>query len=324
MAKKIILTGGAGFIGSCFLSKLNQEGESNIFVVDELGCDLKWKNLVNKKFIDYFEKNDFIGDLASKIKAKDIKAIFHIGACSSTTENNASFLIKNNYEYSKALAKFALDNDIDFYYASSAAVYGNGSFGYSDDDIATLKLRPLNMYGYSKLIFDQWVITNKLTNNFTGFRYFNVYGPNEYHKEDMRSMVVKAYEQIKKDKKIKLFKSYMPEYKDGEQKRDFIYIRDVVNLMYQFYEKNNVKGIFNIGTGIARTWNDLAKAIFKSLNLELNIEYIDMPNILKEKYQYFTQADLTKLKKSGIKYTPTGIEEGVKDYVNYLNTDSFI
>lgn len=322
--KKIILTGGAGFIGSCFLAKLNEEGENDIFVVDELGSDLKWKNLVNKKFLDYFEKDSFLDKLGREIRLKDIKAIFHIGACSSTTEADASFLIKNNYEYSKALAEAALENNIEFYYASSAATYGNGSFGYSDEDNLTEKLMPLNMYGYSKLIFDKWVIDNKLTEKFVGFKYFNVYGPNEYHKENMRSMVCKAYEQIKKDKKIKLFKSYKPEYKDGEQKRDFIYIKDVIGLMYQFYKKKDIKGIFNIGTGIARSWNDLASAIFKALNLPVNIEYIDMPEILKEKYQYFTQADLSKLKNTNIKYTPTSLENGVSDYISYLKNEGFI
>lgn len=324
MSKKVILTGGAGFIGSCFLAKLNQENEANIFIVDEPLTTFKQSNLTNKKFLDYFEKDAFLGKLGIDIKPKDIKAIFHIGACSSTTESNVEFLTKNNFEYSRVLARWALKNNIEFYYASSAATYGDGSLGYSDDDNLTLKLRPLNMYGYSKLMFDQWVINNKLTKNVVGFRYFNVYGPNEYHKEDMRSMVCKAYGQIKRDKKIRLFKSYKQEYKDGEQKRDFIYVKDVTSLMWQFYSKKDVKGIFNIGTGIARTWNDLAWAIFKALGLPVNIEYIDMPGILKEKYQYFTQADLAKLKQSGIKYNPTNLEGGVKDYINYLNTGSFI
>lgn len=318
----IILTGGAGFIGSCFLEKLNQEGEKNIIVVDENDSAVKMENLQGKSYVDFVEKDEFIQKVRRADLPENIKAIFHIGACSSTTETNAEFLEKNNTEYSRILCGWALSNNVPFYYASSAATYGDGALGYSDDDELTPKLSPLNLYGKSKHDFDVWLIKNRLTNRVVGYRYFNVFGPNEYHKGDMRSLVVKAYQQIKKDGKIRLFKSYKPEYKDGEQKRDFVYIKDAVNLMYEFYKNGKVKGIFNVGTGKARTWNDLAGAIFSALGIKPNIEYIDMPEAIKDKYQYYTEADLNKLNKSGINYSFDSLENGVADYVkNYLEKD---
>ena len=319
----IILTGGAGFIGSCFLSKLNYEGEKEIIVVDHLGYTSKWNNLTGKSFLDYFEKDEFLDKLDKFRPHKKMKAIFHIGACSSTMETDASYLIENNYEYSKKLAMWAFDNNVPFYYASSAATYGDGRFGYSDEDENTLRLLPLNMYGYSKHLFDLWLLKNKLLDKVVGFKYFNVFGPNEYHKGEMRSLVVKAYHQIKKDRKIKLFKSYRPEYKDGEQQRDFIYIKDVVNLMYHFYAESNVRGIFNVGTGRARTWNDLANAVFSALEIPTQIEYIDMPEIMREKYQYFTKADLSKMREKDISISFASLENSVADYVkNYLEKNS--
>jgi ADP-L-glycero-D-manno-heptose 6-epimerase len=266
--KLIILTGGAGFIGSCFLWKLNQENQKNIVVVDHLDSEVKKKNLNNKNYADYFEKDDFIRDIKKGKKPKNVSAIFHIGACTSTMETNAEYLEQNNYEYSKILAEWALKEDIEYYYASSAATYGDGSLGYSDEDMTSLKLAPLNLYGMSKQLFDLWLIANDLTDKVVGWKYFNVFGPNEYHKEAMSSLVVKAYGQIKKDGKIRLFKSYKPEYKDGEQKRDFVYVKDVVDIMFKFYQDKKIKGIYNLGTGRARTWNDLAKAIFSALDLK--------------------------------------------------------
>ena len=324
----IILTGGAGFIGSCFLWKLNQEGEKDILVVDDMGeaPDLKKKNLLNKSYTDYLEKDVFLRNLNEGKVPKDVKAVFHIGACTSTTETNEQYLKENNLEYSKALAKWSLDNKVPFYYASSAAVYGDGGLGYSDQDKLTPKLYPLNLYGKSKHLFDLWLIENKLTNKVVGFRYFNVFGPNEYHKGDMRSLVCKAYSQVKKDKIIRLFKSYKKEYQDGEQKRDFVYVKDAIELMYTFYracrqagKNGKIKGIYNLGTGTARTWNSLATAVFKALNFEPHIEYIEMPESIKDRYQYFTEADFTKLKRSGINFNFTSLEDAVADYVkNYL------
>jgi ADP-L-glycero-D-manno-heptose 6-epimerase len=318
----IILTGGAGFIGSCFLWKLNQEGEKNILLVDHNDSEIKINNLKGKSYTDFIEKDDFIVNIKSGNVPKKVKAIFHIGACTSTTETDADYLQKNNTDYSRVLAEWSLGSKIPFYYASSAATYGDGSRGYSDEDSVSVKLSPMNLYGRSKQLFDLWLIENKLTGKVVGFKYFNVFGPNEYHKGDMRSVVVKAYEQIKSDGKIRLFKSYKPEYKDGEQKRDFVYVKDSVDLMFKFYKNQKVKGIFNLGTGKARTWNDLAKAIFAALGKEPNIEYIEMPEAIRDKYQYFTEADLTKLSKTGIEYSFTPLEDGVADYVkNYLEKD---
>jgi ADP-L-glycero-D-manno-heptose 6-epimerase len=324
MAKNdlIILTGGAGFIGSCFLWKLNREGHKNIIVVDHNDSEIKMNNLKGKDYVDYFEKGDFIDKVRQGSLSKEVKAIFHIGACTSTTETDADYLRKNNLEYTRVVAEWALTNKAEFYYASSAATYGDGSQGYSDEDKITPTLKPLNLYGRSKQDFDLWLLKNKLADKVVGFKYFNVYGPNEYHKGEMRSLVVKAYQQIKKDKKIRLFKSYKPEYKDGEQKRDFIYVKDVIGLMYAFFANKKVKGIYNVGTGQARTWNDLAGAIFSALGLEPIIEYIEMPDSIKDKYQYFTQADLGKLKRSGLKHAFTSLEDAVADYVrNYLEKD---
>lgn len=316
----IILTGGAGFIGSCFLWKLNQEGEKDIIVVDRLGDTSKWKNLRGKDFVDFIEKDNFLAILENESLFSDVKTVFHIGACTSTIEKDASYLLKNNYEYSKILAKWALNKKIPFYYASSAATYGDGKQGYSDNDSVTPKLFPLNMYGFSKQLFDLWILKNGLSKKIVGFKYFNVFGPNEYHKGPMRSLVVKAFQQIKLKGKIKLFKSYRPEYRNGEQKRDFIYIKDVIDLMYRFYKNRRLKGIFNIGTGEARTWNDLAKAIFSALNMIPNIEYIEMPTEIKDKYQYFTEADLSKLKNHKVNFGFSSLEDAVADYVkNYLN-----
>ncbi len=315
----IVLTGGAGFIGSCFLWKLNQAGQKNIIVVDHLNSSEKRDNLAGKTYTDYFEKDVFLRELKKGKLPSKVKTIFHIGACTSTTETDADYLQRNNYEYSKTLAEWAFFNNAAFYYASSAATYGDGSQGYSDEDSETLKLSPLNLYGRSKHSFDLWLIDKKLTSRVVGFKYFNVFGPNEYHKEDMRSLVVKAYEQIIKTGEVRLFKSHRTDYKDGEQKRDFVYVKDVINLMYNFYQNGQVKGIFNLGTGQARTWKDLANAIFFAMEMESNIKYIDMPKEIRDKYQYFTQADLNKLRRSGVAFSFTSLEAAVSDYVkNYL------
>lgn len=314
---KFIVTGGAGFIGSAMVWKLNQAGEKDILVVDHLGNSEKWQNLNGKVFADYLEKDVFIEELLAGKFGGVFKGIFHIGACSSTTETDASYMLANNYHYSKRLAQWALTKNIPFIYASSAATYGDGSLGYSDDDEVSLKLAPLNVYGYSKYLFDQWLIRNNLGHKVVGLKYFNVFGPNEYHKGDMSSVILKGYEQIKKEGKLRLFKSYRPEYRDGEQKRDFIYVKDVVEVMYQLLN-SKARGIFNLGTGEARSWNDLAAALFSALELKPNIEYIEMPDQLRDKYQYFTQAEMGKLARAGIKYTPTRLEAAVADYVTYL------
>ncbi|UCB56668.1 MAG: ADP-glyceromanno-heptose 6-epimerase, partial [Candidatus Omnitrophota bacterium] len=283
---KIIVTGGAGFIGSCLLWKLNQKGISDILVVDHLGNSRKWNNLIGKNFSDYIEKDDFIERVSQDKIDKNIDAIVHLGACTSTTFNDASYFIKNNYEYSKTLAKFALRHKIPFLYASSAATYGSGDKGFSDENEITWKLVPLNIYGYSKQLFDLWLLRSKVSNRVTGFKFFNVFGPNEYHKGEMMSVIAKSFEKILREQKIRLFKSYRPDYADGEQKRDFIYVKDAVDIVYHFIEHPRKTGIFNVGTGSAHTWNELAEAIFSALDMPANIEYFDMPPVIRSKYQY--------------------------------------
>jgi ADP-L-glycero-D-manno-heptose 6-epimerase len=321
---KIVVTGGAGFIGSCLVWKLNSQGLADIIVVDHLDSSRKWRNLAGKEVQDCVDKDKFILDLEkNKFKGK-LDAVIHMGACSSTLETNLSYLMENNYLYSKRLAQWCLGNKVQFLYASSAATYGSGEFGYSDEDKATLKLKPLNMYGYSKQLFDLWLIKNRLSNKVAGFKFFNVFGPNEYHKEEMRSVIAKNFDSVVKEKKIRLFRSYRKDFADGEQKRDFIYIKDAVDIVYYFLEHKSKKGIFNVGSGKARSWNDLAKAMFSALNLKPHIEYMDMPLEIRDKYQYFTQADLRKLKAVGCKHKFYSLEDAVKDYVGYLKDNSYL
>lgn len=314
----IVVTGGAGFIGSNVVKELNNLGIEKVIIVDNLGSTEKWKNIVDLSFEDYIHKDEFIEKLTKGMFNHSVQSIIHLGAKSSTTEKDVNFLMKNNYEYTKILAKWALANNVRFIYASSAATYGDGSMGFSDEHSLIPKLRPLNAYGFSKQIFDLWALRNGVLNRIVGLKYFNVFGPREWHKADMRSMVLKAYEQIKKEGKIRLFKSYNPAYKDGEQLRDFIYIKDAVSMTLFFLEKPELNGIFNVGTGTPRSWNDLAMAVFNALKLKPNIEYIDMPEELKGKYQYFTKAEMGKIKAAGYSKPTMSLEEAVKDYVLYL------
>lgn len=318
----IVVTGAAGFIGSCIVKELNKHGRNDIIIVDELGSDEKWKNLVTLKYMDYEHKTDFL-QLLQTNKIKDVDLIIHMGACSSTTEKNAEYLMQNNFKYSKKLYDWCIENKCRMIYASSAATYGNGSQGYTDDETKIDLLKPYNMYGYSKKIFDQYVLSsNKRTAQTIGLKLFNVYGPNEYHKGPMASVIFHTFNQIKKHGKSKLFKSYKKEYADGEQKRDFVYVKDCVSVVMFFVNNPQLNGIFNVGTGKARTFYDLAKAVFSALSLEPNIEFIDMPDGLKEKYQYYTQADIKKLRSAGYDKAFYSLEDGVKDYVqNYLNKE---
>jgi ADP-L-glycero-D-manno-heptose 6-epimerase len=315
----IIVTGGAGFIGSNIIKGLNDKGIKNIIVVDKLRCEDKWKNLVDLKYTDFIDKDIFLDLLFSK-RIRRIHAIIHIGACSSTTEKDSDYLLSNNYLYSKNIFIFCKRYKIPLIYASSAATYGDGSRGYDDHNF---DLKPLNMYGYSKKIFDDYVLSNfDKTFQCVGLKFFNVYGPYEYHKKDMASMIFHSYHQIKKSGKVRLFKSDRPDYKDGEQKRDFIYVKDVVKVVLFFLKHKKKSGIFNLGTGISRSFNDLVKATFNSLGKRANIEYIDMPLHLKGKYQYFTQAEMNKLRKVGYREPFYTLEEGADDYVkNHLLND---
>ena len=315
----IIVTGGAGFIGSALIAGLNKRGVDDILVVDRLGCDQRWKNLVNLRFADYIDKDEFLDMVNEDVLPFSVDVVFHLGACSSTTETDVSFLMENNFEYTKQLAEWTADENIRFIYASSAATYGDGSQGFSDDEDSIETLKPLNPYGYSKQIFDLWAKRNGLFNKIVGLKYFNVFGPNEYHKADMRSFVLKAFEQINATGKVRLFKSHRPDYKDGEQKRDFLYVKDAVDMTLFFFDNPKTSGIYNLGAGKARTWNDLAKAVFAAMGKSPNIEYIDMPDSVRNQYQYFTEADITKLRLAGYKKQITSLEEAAADYVqNYL------
>jgi len=318
----IIVTGGAGFIGSAIIWKLNSMGENNIIAVDNLASSNKWMNLRGLAFSDYIERDAFIEYIENgSFKNDKIDCIIHMGACSSTTEADCRYLINNNYEYTKTLAWYCVNNGIRFIYASSAATYGAGENGFSDDDAVMEKLRPLNMYGYSKQLFDLYARSNNLLDKITGLKFFNVFGPNEYHKKDMRSLVNKAYYQIKENSSISLFKSHLPEYKDGEQMRDFIYVKQAVDRVRFFIENPHKNGIFNIGSGTASTWNQLASAIFSALKMKKKINYIDMPVEIRDKYQYYTRAEMSKFENAsaGATLETYSLEDAVKDYVlNYL------
>jgi len=316
---KVMVTGGAGFIGSALVWGLNQRGIDDILIVDHLGGSEKWKNLKNLRFSDYCEKNDLLGHLARGAFAEQkFDVILHLGACSSTTETDASYLAKNNYEFSKALATWAEENRSRFIYASSAATYGDGEQGFIDDCTDIEKLRPLNMSGYSKQMFDLWMKRQGLFSHMVGLKFFNVFGPNEYHKGSMRSFILKSFEQIRATGQVQLFKSHRPDYKDGEQLRDFIYVKDVVDMTLHFINRND-GGLFNIATGQTRSWNDLVKATFAAMALPANISYVDMPESIRNQYQYFTRGDITRLRLSGYDKPILTLEQAIDDYVkNYL------
>jgi len=313
--KKIIITGGAGFIGSAIVWRLNELGHDDILIVDRMDETDKWKNLAPLRFADYIDADDFIDELGS---FKDAATIYHLGACSSTTETDSDYMFRNNYQYTKDLSEFSLANDIRFIYASSAATYGDGSAGMNDSTDDLNKLRPLNVYGYSKHLFDQYAARNRMFDHIVGLKYFNVFGPNEKHKGDMRSLVNKAFDEITATGMLGLFKSNNPEYKDGEFGRDFVYVKDAVDMTLHFAEKKT-GGLFNVGSGRMATWNALANATFAAMGREPNIQYIDMPEHLRDRYQYHTQADLTKLRAAGYAAETTPLDAAVADYVqNYL------
>ncbi|MBX3750926.1 MAG: ADP-glyceromanno-heptose 6-epimerase [Opitutaceae bacterium] len=316
---RILVTGGAGFIGSALTWALNQRGHTDIVVSDFLGSDEKWKNLVPLKFADYVEANVLRERLAAKATAfGKFSAVFHLGACSATTERNAAYLIDNNYAFTKELAAWAQEIDARFVYASSAATYGDGTQGMDDRDENIARLRPLNMYGYSKHLFDLHAQREGWLKRIVGVKYFNVYGPNEDHKGDMRSLVNKAYQQILATGRVSLFKSHHPDYKDGEQMRDFLYVKDAVEMTLHFADTAQaVGGLYNLGSGEANTWLTLTRAIFAALKREPAIDFIDMPEALRGKYQYYTKADIAKLRGTGYKRPMTPLTEAVRDYVQH-------
>ena len=309
-----IVTGAAGFIGRNVVAELNRRGAERILLVDDLGSDERWKNLRGLKFEEIYTVARF-REAVRTGKLPATQAVYHLGACSATTETDAGYLLDNNTHYTRELCEWCLGHGARFVYASSAATYGDGAQGYSDADQATPSLVPLNMYGMSKHLFDLWALRNGVLGKIAGLKYFNVYGPGEDHKGDMRSVIHKAYGQIRETGAVKLFKSYRPDYKDGEQVRDFVYVKDAVDVTLFCGENPAASGLFNCGTGQARSWNDLAKATFAAMGLEPRIDYIEMPVSLRSKYQYFTQAEMGKIRAAGYAQAFTSLEDGIRDYV---------
>lgn len=314
---RVLVTGGAGFIGSALVWGLNQRGTSRVVIADRLGTDAKWRNLRALRFEEYVEAPDLLPRLeGGQLGTFDL--VLHMGACSATTELDASYLVGNNYEFSKDLCLWAGRHDAAFVYASSAATYGDGTAGMDDDPAGIETLRPLNMYGYSKLMFDRWVRDQGMLSRVAGLRFFNVFGPNEGHKGDMRSVVHKACAEAQETGRIRLFRSHHPDYRDGEQQRDFVYVKDIVDMTLHVAAQG-AGGLFNMGTGQAHTWLDLVRPIFGALNLPESIEFVDMPDALRGKYQYHTQADVSRLRATGYTTAATPLADAVTEYVrDYL------
>lgn len=307
-------------MGSAVVWGLNKRGEEDILVVDRIDSDEKEHNMASLKYEQIVDGDEFREKLKDGFyDDKGVSAIFHLGAITSTTAQDKARFDDVNEEWSKEIIRWCVDGKVRCVYISSAATYGDGSLGYSDDYELFDKLKPLNLYGQSKLNVDIWARDAGYLDKVVGLRYFNVFGPNEYHKEDMRSVLAKKFDEVENEGVIRLFKSYNQDYADGGQMRDFVYVKDVVDATLFFMDEKGASGVFNIGTGEARTWNDLAKAMFTAMGLELNIEYVEMPDNLKEQYQYYTQADIGKLRAAGFKKEMLSLEESVKDYVqNYL------
>jgi ADP-L-glycero-D-manno-heptose 6-epimerase len=324
----IVITGAAGFIGSCLTGFLNEKGFDQLILVDEFGRVDKLPNLQGKKYKEKIERDDFFEWLHAKKPAVDF--IFHIGARTDTTEFDYAVHERLNVEYSQKIWDYCMVESIPLVYASSAATYGAGEFGYRDDHLLPFKLKPLNPYGVSKNEFDKWAIRENSSPPFwVGLKFFNVYGPNEYHKGRMASVIWHSFLQIRKDGEVKLFKSHRPDYRDGQQLRDFIYVKDVLNVCYWIMEHYRLpglaSGLYNLGTGKARSFEDLVKAVFAALDLPPVIKYINMPEDIRDKYQYFTEAEMEKLGVAGYSHPFYSLENGIGDYVkNYLSTNNYI
>ena len=317
----LVVTGGAGLIGSAIIWGLNNRGLDNIWLVDWAEPDsLKSRNIKALSYSRHLSPEDFRKMIRENSpELSEITTIFHLGACSNTTETNEDYLNDNNLGYTTELCQWSLDEDVRFVYASSASTYGDGAQGMDDQEEDLQKFNPLNLYGWSKHKFDLLAQQNGWLEKIVGLKYFNVYGPNEEHKGDMRSVVSKAYEQISSTGEMTLFKSHHPNYRDGEQMRDFLYVKDSVLMTIWLAENTHANGLFNLGNGKARTWLDLGRAIFSALGTEDNIRFVEMPEILRDKYQYFTEAKIDKLRNAGYRNEQFSLEEAVKDYVsNYL------
>ncbi len=314
----ILVTGGAGLIGGAVVRLLAARGQ-RVAVVDALQQDDRFRNLGGVPLAGYWQRDEFL-PLVRTGRILPPSAVVHLGACSATTERDGDFLMENNFGYTRTLATWCLNRGVRFIYASSAATYGAGEMGYGDDLRMLGRLRPLNKYAFSKHAFDLWARDQGAfagPGGITGLKYFNVYGPNEEHKGDMRSMVLKAYEQIEAHGTVKLFKSYRPEFGDGEQERDFIYVTDAAAITAWFLEHPEATGIFNVGSGVARTWNDLARSVFAARGRPVQIEYIEMPDTIRSAYQYSTRADVTRLRAAGCDLPMHSLESGVGDYVQH-------
>ncbi len=321
---RVLVTGGAGFIGSALIWALNRRGIERIVVADRLGTDGKWRNLAPLAFEDYLEADDLLPRLERHALGR-FDCVLHMGACSATTEPDASYLARNNFEFTKQLGEWALGRGARFVYASSAATYGDGAQGMDDVDDAPdelQRLRPLNAYGYSKQLFDLWAARRGVLGRIVGCKFFNVFGPNEDHKGEMRSLVHKAYGQVRETGSVRLFRSHRPDYRDGEQRRDFLYVKDCVEMTLHLAAHRDAGGVYNLGSGVANTWLDLAGALFAAMGRPPAIEFVDMPESIRDKYQYHTRADIGKLRATGYDAPVTPLADAVRDYVaGYLAHD---